>query len=719
MQRLSHFLHCMDRCEEHFYALYAGPIQVFPNDEGLPYNDEDSLYWQDDISYQIDQSGRHSDDRPDILLRIPVRRLFQNEADEGETILKRLKWYFSRMENETETYSWREGTKREELYNARISVAVPGHEFPEENSDNTYWSGKTSYVLEKGGRDQNDLPTVTAQIPVSGFAPHLIPALESATERLATGETDIHDLLRTAADYCLRQIAPYFDRCNAEYYNRARPDKENGKFILHKPDAKILTRNASFFAKCPTREYEYISGRNVRLLPDTELTPPEMCLCIRMQVQLPFHKIKRTQTMLCRDMPEAVEQFVAEFDLRGLENALAFAEKRQRIRARLREDGAYIAFVADGSILPREKDSDLPMRDAVPFVSAPGDAVEWEGVRGMALRRGVTVITGGGYSGKSTLLDALSAGIYDHIPGDGRELVLTDDTATEIFAEDGRAVSHLNISPFIRWVPGGDTTDFSTAHASGSTSQAANIMEAVDCGARVLLIDEDRSATNFMIRDKMMKKLIHHEPITPFTDRVNELARRGVSTILVIGGSGEYLGVADRVYRMDEYRISDVTAEAQTIWDTDGTKTELPAEVAWSQDRTLLADGFTSYPTNSTAERLIVSDMGFLCVGNENVDIRAIPGLATPGMQNAAAFLIRYLMVTRKPEQNTMDGALDELYRRIETDGLELCYSKVFTDCSRFLDLPRPADVQAVIHRMRAIQLRKKHPAENEASTEK
>ena len=718
MRRLSHFLHCMDRCEEHFYAIYAGPIQIITK-EGLLYSDEDSLYWQDDNSYLIDQSGRHSDDRPDIMIRIPVRRLFQNGTNEGEPILKRLKWYFTRMENETETYSWREGTKREELYNGRISVEVPGHDFPEENSDNTYWSGKTSYVLEKGGRNQNDLPTVTAQIPVSGFAPSLVPELEAAQERQAAGEADIRDLLRTAADYCLRQIAPYFDRCNAEYFNRARPDRENGKFILHKPDAKILTRNASFFAKCPTREYEYIAGRTVRLLPDTELTPPEMCLCIRMQVQLPFHKIKRTQTMLCRDMPEAVEQFVAEFDLRGLENALAFAEKRQRIRARLRESGEYIAFVADGSILPREKDSDLPMRNAVPFVSTPGDAVEWEGVRGMALRRGVTVITGGGYSGKSTLLDALSAGIYDHIPGDGRELVLTDDTATEIFAEDGRAVSHLNISPFIRWVPGGDTVDFSTTHASGSTSQAANIMEAVDCGARVLLIDEDRSATNFMIRDKMMKKLIHHEPITPFTDRVNELARRGVSTILVIGGSGEYLGVADRVYRMDEYRISDVTTEAQTIWEADGTKTELPAEVAWSQDRTLLADGFTSYPLQSTAERLIVSDMGFLCIGNENIDIRAIPGLATPEMQNAAAFLIRYLMITRKPEQNTMDGALDELYRRVETDGIELCYSKVFTDCSRFLDLPRPADVKAVIHRMREIQLRKKHPAESAASTEK
>lgn len=166
MQRLSYLLHNMDRCEEHYYALYGGPIEVITNGD-LSYSDEDPLYWQDDISYQIDQSGRSHDDRPDILVRIPVRRLLRNRADKGETALKRLKWYFTRMENDTETYSWREGTKREELYNARISVEIPGHDFPEENSDNTYWSGKTSFVLEKGGRDQNDLPTVTAQIPVA------------------------------------------------------------------------------------------------------------------------------------------------------------------------------------------------------------------------------------------------------------------------------------------------------------------------------------------------------------------------------------------------------------------------------------------------------------------------------------------------------------------------------------------------------------------------
>ena len=168
-----------------------------------------------------------------------------------------------------------------------------------------------------------------------------------------------------------------------------------------------------------------------------------------------------------------------------------------------------------------------------------------------------------------------------------------------IAAEDGRCVKNLNISPFIKWLPSGDTTNFSTVHASGSTSQAANIMEAVDSGARLLLIDEDRSATNFMIRDKLMKALIQREPITPFTDRVRELSARGVSTILVIGGSGEYLAAADSVYLMDAYEMSDVTKQARKLAEEYGIDHDVPEKADWSAERMLLREYFTSYPHDS------------------------------------------------------------------------------------------------------------------------
>jgi len=327
-------------------------------------------------------------------------------------------------------------------------------------------------------------------------------------------------------------------------------------------------------------------------------------------------------------------------------------------------------------------------------------------VKGMGIRRGVTVITGGGYSGKSTLLDAIAAGIYNHVRGDGRELVLTDETAMEIAAEDGRCVKRANISPFIRWIPGGDPADFSTDHASGSTSQAANILESVHDGAKLLLIDEDRSATNFMIRDRMMKSLIRHEPITPYTDRVRELAAAGVSSILVIGGSGEYLGVADRVYRMDDFRISDATGEAASVWEeTMGVpvcrmdaETE---EALWQQNRCLTGEHFTSYPERSGSERLLVDDLGVIRIGDEVIDIRDIGGLQTGGQRNGAAFILRTLMIRRKTEMVQLEEELESLYRQMETEGVETVFSNFFTDCDRFLDLPRPRDVKAVVYRMR------------------
>lgn len=367
--------------------------------------------------------------------------------------------------------------------------------------------------------------------------------------------------------------------------------------------------------------------------------------------------------------------------------------------------------MANGSILPRAKGTDLPMPDAVPFRSAPDDKIEIFGVKGMGIKKGVTVITGGGYSGKSTLLDAISAGIYDHVTGDGRELCITDDSAVTISAEDGRSVKHVNISPFIKWLPGGDTRDFSTVHASGSTSQAANIMEAVDSGAKLLLIDEDRSATNFMIRDRMMKALIEKEPITPFTDRVNELSKaHGVSAILVIGGSGEYLSVADKVYMMEDYLIRDVTEKAKNICCPYNTNNVLPHPADWKQCRALYYDRFSSYPEGSGTERLEVSEMGSIIIGDENTDVRGLHDIVSPRQLDTLGFMLRYLEVTNADRRIDLDKKINEMYERIDDEGIDFLYSPFFTTCERFLDLPRKQELTALINRMRKINMVKSTP---------
>lgn len=278
---------------------------------------------------------------------------------------------------------------------------------------------------------------------------------------------------------------------------------------------------------------------------------------------------------LCHWLPGIVSRALCfgSLDAAALEAHCAAVEDQQSLRAWLPTAG-LVAFVGDGATLPRASGaSDTPLRGAVPFESPDALRVEVRlpnagVITGMGVRKGVTLIVGGGFHGKSTLLKAIERGVYDHVPGDGRERVVTDGNAAKVRAEDGRSVAGVDISPFISNLPyGKDTAAFTTEDASGSTSQAANIIEALEAGAKTLLLDEDTCATNFMIRDARMAALVaaDREPITPFISRVRSLIADGVSCVLVIGGCGEYFSVADCTLRMDGFRCFDATADARAV----------------------------------------------------------------------------------------------------------------------------------------------------------
>ncbi len=336
---------------------------------------------------------------------------------------------------------------------------------------------------------------------------------------------------------------------------------------------------------------------------------------------------------------------------------IALAEDRHFIREELKRLD-LAAFVANGSILPRESGvSDRPMGDAVPFQSPEELAVTLElphrgPVRGMGVRRGITLIAGGGYHGKSTLLKALERGVYDHIAGDGREYVVTDDTAVKIRAEDGRKVTDTDISLFINHLPSGrDTARFSTLDASGSTSQAANIAEALEADSRVLLMDEDTSATNFMVRDELMKSVIEQEPITPFLERALDLWREaGISLILVVGSCGAYFHIADRVIQMDAYRAKDITTRAKAALEGRSAPAlsapgfHLPADQravdlsgASQTRKNYRGDGYRQ-------ERLKVRRSGktAFSVGDRELDLRYVEQLVDAGQTQALAYMVRY-----------------------------------------------------------------------------
>ena len=307
-------------------------------------------------------------------------------------------------------------------------------------------------------------------------------------------------------------------------------------------------------------------GQEILKRSACEINPENGNISMRFEAGFPANgrtiNARELSKILFDYLPECVESslFYARQDKKKVERVMELSVDQQYIREQLKEQG-LVAFVADKAVLPRESGvSAKPMKGAVPFASPESMKVTMDlpyagKITGMGIKKGITLIVGGGYHGKSTLLKALEMGVYPHIAGDGREYVITESDAVKIRAEDGRSIKDTDISMFINDLPNGkDTKTFSTEDASGSTSQAANVVEAMEAGAAALLIDEDTSATNFMVRDELMQRVIHRdmEPITPFIERMRDLyENQGISTILVAGSSGAYFQVADVVIQMD------------------------------------------------------------------------------------------------------------------------------------------------------------------------
>jgi predicted ABC-class ATPase len=444
---------------------------------------------------------------------------------------------------------------------------------------------------------------------------------------------------------------------------------------------------------------------------------------------------REAESLLCDDLPQLAERALRWRNLPQPEaqRFVECVENQEAIRAQLGEHG-LVAFVGDCALLPRESGaSDRPLgaSDAVPFQSPeslrvtlalPNPIETHDGSRdtltGMGIRRGVTLIVGGGYHGKSTLLRALERGVYPHIPGDGREWVVSDRQLVKIRAEDGRRVEQVDISAFIGALPQGRSTRaFSSEDASGSTSQAANIIEAIEAGASGLLLDEDTSATNFMIRDARMQALIHkeHEPITPFLERVRELYDTlGISTVLVMGGCGDYFDVADTVIAMREFRPNDVTEEAKQIAarEPSGRRVESVTPLESVTERIPLAQSFD--PSRGRREvKIEARERNSIRYGSDDIDLRCVEQLVDRSQTRAVGLAIHLAT------QRFMDGVatLREVLERIEAlldaEGLDPLDPRHRPgQHPGNLARPRGLEIAAAINRLRSVRMRQRRAAD-------
>lgn len=486
-------------------------------------------------------------------------------------------------------------------------------------------------------------------------------------------------------DHLLRKMAAKV----REYSFKAKGSGKSGLISVSQPGQEILNRSAC-----------------VMDAENGDIT-------LRMEIGFPATgrtiNARELEKILFEFLPVCVKQtlFQSAYRKEELVNTADLAEDQHYIREQLPQMG-LAAFVANGAILPRKSGvSQLPMKEAVPFQSPESMEVTLElphhgTIKGMGIKQGITLIVGGGYHGKSTLLKALELGVYNHIAGDGREYVITDGTAMKLRAEDGRNIQKVDISMFIRNLPNGkDTEAFYSQDASGSTSQAANTVEAMEAGAKVFLIDEDTSATNFMIRDELMQRVVQRdvEPIIPFIDRVQELYENsGISTILVAGSSGSYFHKADCILQMNRYVPMEITefakkeAEKFPIALAGADKAEIPVV-----DRIVKKDA-AFLKENRIKTKVMGKES--ISINKEMVDLRYVEQLVDTEQLAALVQIVKYMKLHYFDGTKTLGQAVELMDEKIRKNGFAaFCEGGIPGN----MVIPRKQEIYETLNRCRGL----------------
>ncbi len=453
---------------------------------------------------------------------------------------------------------------------------------------------------------------------------------------------------------------------------------------------------------------QVILERNSVVLKDKKLE-------VRFSVGLPAYGRQilgqKAEKIICEYLPLIAQKSLLYENLPQamLEKYIFSYEDQEILRKKLAER-QLVSFIPNGAILPRKSGiEDKPLLTAIPFQSPPQLQVSFNlpyrgEITGMGIPKGISLIVGGGFHGKSTLLKAIAEGIYNHIPEDGREYVVTVADAVKIKAEEGRRIAKVNISPFITNLPlGQNTKAFCTENASGSTSQAANIMEAIEIGTTLLLVDEDTSATNFMVRDKRMQELVKKdkEPITPFLDRIKELyTRLGISTILVMGGCGDYLDVADYVIMMEDYKPVWVTERAKKIaaqYQT-GRKAEKNTPFNLPTPR-IPCDGLSAKRRGK--KKIATMGLKNLIFGKTTINLSANEHLKEIGQTIYIGHSIDYISERLLNKSLSLKEAIAEIEKNIENHGLDI----LLPYRNGILARARGQEIAFAINRLRTLKI--------------
>lgn len=552
--------------------------------------------------------------------------------------MKRLKKYLLTMDRTDVTYN--------AIYNGVYGYSKTGMILNKPQmegaiSDPEYWYDDISLKFERTNRKTPDLAKIRISIPLItlGINQYL-------------GKYDL-----VLSDRMLRMFIECVNEINEELFNYKKKKTETGWLYIHAPNNKVLLRNSAYIDRNGNDKF-----------------------VVLILFQFPINNHKKASKILCNMLPEKINKFIKNIDEQLIEKCVKLYIKQEKIREYL-EENELCTFIANGSRLINSK-------ECVPFISPKELECEIEGVVGLAIPKGITVIVGSGFSGKSTMLEAILEGIYNLIIEDDKRLIITVNDTSYIMAEDGRVINDTDISYFVQNIKGISSEKFTTDNASGSTSEAANLMESLYMGAKLLLIDEDKSAANFMVKDKRMEKIIGNDTLIPLSNRLQEISfKYSASIILVVGANYELLEAADTVILIEEYKLSLIKKSSKDIRVLPRKNSSLKKKV-----------NIDIYDDDGK-ENIIINPLGYILLGKTLVKVNAIKSICSYEQLCSIGYLLNKLYW----QINNSGGNIDvfEMMKVFVTkmDGKGLDELTVGMD-GYWVEMPRVFDLFAVMNRI-------------------
>lgn len=519
--------------------------------------------------------------------------------------------------------------------------------------------------------------------------------------------------------YIMREFSVAAHMAN-DAMQQSESNVQKGLFLVYKFGTRVLPNSVvqlngenitiSLTIKLPFNNTAYNAGRRADLTSGIKAQSGSFLTLSAKARRESFASRKKgiiskmaLKLLLIKNLPTLVENFVSSFDSNALQQAVELWHNQEYIRRFLINNG-YVSFVANGAVLPRKGKSDYKdAKNAVPFTSPKSMEINiplpsGDTICGMAIPKGITLITGDAYHGKSTILEALKEGVYNHVLGDGREYVISDRSAMTIQAENGRSIKNTDVSFFLGKLPVKTflPKSFSTDNASGSTSQAAAVTEASEAGCRLMLFDEDRSANNFMYKDEKMRSVIKNASTSPFLDNVRMFyEKHGISSIIVVGASGEYFRIADRVILVENFVVSEYRDYMKDHKISVPAFSPLPRNV-----------DFTKLRKVCLARNIEIKDDSTAHFGNEPVNVSEIVPHVTRGQLDFICSFIYYLTVIEPRQGGNLKESVLRLYKRIDSLGLDMIHQTGLRGTSGVIEYVRSEDMLSILYRLKNIAFR-------------